>query len=244
LEPFLLAPCHHNFVKINHEKSFSRGGLEMKSEYLKGCIGFAILLSVMFAVGCATTGPPLFGAKGYHPGLAPAGSTWVHERRDSGSFGSGTYLITTKSLGEQTWQGKKVYGYDSPEGTLLLDSATTKWVAILKGTTPIQINDPPLGWNFPLWVGKTYTEVYNFKFPNQTFTSEARWTVEAREWIKVPAGTFEVYRVTYSDTWNENISWWSPELGIFVKIKNQRNAKHGAGVGVRESELYSYNFKK
>ena len=218
----------------------------MKSAYLKGCIGLAFLLAALFAIGCATTGPPVFGAKGYSPGPVPTGSSWVMERKDTGSFGSGSYLIRTKSLGEQTWQGKKVYAYDSPDGTLLVDFSTTKWVAVLRGTTPIQINDPSLGFNFPLWVGNTYTEVYNFKFPklNQTFTSEVRWVVEARERIKVPAGTFEVYRVTYSDTWNENIMWWSPELGIFVKAKNQRNAKHGLGVGVREAELYSYDIKR
>jgi len=216
----------------------------MKSAYLKGCIGFAILLSIMFAIGCATTGPPLFGAKGYHPGLAPAGSSWLMERRDSGSFGSGTYLIRTTSLGEQTWQGRKVYGYDSPEGTGLLDATSTKWVAVVKGTTPLIIYDPPLGWDYPLWVGKSWTQVYNFKFPKQTVTSEARWKVEAFEDVKVPAGRFKAFRVSYSDQWNENISWWSPELGLFVKIKNQRNAKHVAGHGVREAELYSYDFKK
>ena len=94
----------------------------MKSAYLKGCIGLAVLLSVMFAVGCATTGPPLFGAKGENPGPMPEGSSYVEERRDSGSFGSGTYLLTYKSLGMQTWQGRKVYASDSPEGTLLLRS--------------------------------------------------------------------------------------------------------------------------
>ena len=216
----------------------------MKGACLKGYIEVALLLSVMFTVGCATTGPPFWGAKADRVPLLPAGSSWVNEIRDSGSFGSGTYLSTTKSLGEQTWQGKKVYAYESPETTLLLDAATNRWVAVLKGTTPIQINDPPLGWEYPLWVGKSWTQVYNFKMPNQTFTSDTRWKVEAREKIKVPAGTFEVYRVTYSDTWNENIMWWSPELGIWVKSKMQRNAKHGLGAGVREAELYSYDIKK
>jgi len=218
----------------------------MQNVFPKAFVGFAVLLSVAFIVGCATTGPPFWGAKGERVPLLPAGSSWVSEIRDSGSFGSGTYLSTTKSLGEQTWQGKKVYAYQSPETTLLSDSATNKWVAILKGTTPIQINDPPLGWDYPLWVGKSWTQVYNFKFPirNQTFTSDTRWKVEAREKIKVPAGTFEVYRVTYSDNWNENIMWWSPELGIWVKSKMQRSAKHGLGAGVREAELYSYDIKK
>ena len=117
----------------------------MKRGYLKATIGFAILLSVMFAVGCATTGPPIFGEKANHPGPWPVGSTWTQERRSSGSFGSGSVLITTKSLGEQTWQGRKVYAYEGPEGTLLLDASTTKWVAFVKAGKPIISNDPPLG---------------------------------------------------------------------------------------------------
>jgi hypothetical protein len=233
-----------NSLKFIYEKSFPKGGLEMKRLYLKACKGLVFLLSLAFAVGCATTGPPLFGAKADRPGLLPAGSSWVYERRDSGSFGSGTYLITTKSLGEQTWQGKKVYAYESPENTILLEATSNKWVAVVKGTTPLQIMDPPLGWDYPIWVGKSWTQVYNFKFPKQTATSETRWKVEAREEIKVPAGTFKVFRVTYSDTWSELIMWWSPEFGIWIKSKSQRNAKSTFGPGVREAELYSYDFKK
>lgn len=216
----------------------------MQNAFPKACVGFAVLLSVAFIVGCATTGPPLFGAKGYHPGLMPAGSSYLVERRDSESFGSGSYLITTKSLGEQTWQGRKVYAYDSPEGTRLLDADSKKWIANLKGTTPLLIYDPPMGYDFPIWVGKSWTQVLNFKFPKQTYTSEARFTVEAMEEVKVPAGTFKAFRISYSDQWNENINWWSPEIGLFVKAKYQRNAKHGAGPGVREEELYSYDIKK
>jgi hypothetical protein len=223
---------------------FPKGGIEMRSAYLKGCIGFAVILSLMFVIGCATTGPPLLGAKGYSPGPVPAGSIWVHERQDSGSFGSGTYLLTYKSLGEQTWQGKKVYAYDSPESTLLLDPASTRFIAYLKGTTPLQIFDPYMGWDYPLWVGKSWSQVYKFIFPKQTFTSDTQWKVEAFEDIKVPAGIFKAFRVTYSDTWNNQIMWWSPELGIWVKTKFERNEKHGLGPGVREAELYSHNIKR
>ena len=220
----------------------------MKKAYLKACIGLAVLLSVMVAVGCATTGPPLFGAKGYSPGPAQAGSSWTVERRDSGSFGSGTYLITTKSLGEQTWQGRKVYAYEGPEGTLLLDASTTKWVAFVKAGKPIISNDPPLGWNFPIWVGKTYTETYRVTnhISGKTSTREVRWNVEAKEEIKVPAGTFTVFRITNTDTngSSETTNWWSPEVGTFIKSKSQRTAKHPMGPGTQETELISYDIKR
>ena len=218
----------------------------MKSAYLRECIGFAIILSVMFAVGCATTGPPLFGAKGEHPGPMPEGSSYLVERRDSGSFGSGTYLLTYKSLGIQTWQGRKVTTSDSPEGTLLSDPTSMKWVAFVKGTTPLVSWDPPLGWSYPIWVGKTWTESYRVTNHGSGKTSnlEIRWNVEAKEEIKVPAGTFKVFRVTNSDPTSESITWWSPELGTFVKSKSQRTAKHPMGPGVRETELISHDFKR
>jgi hypothetical protein len=232
-------------IKSVMKSPFPKGDLEMKRTYLKACIGFAVLLSVMFAVGCATTGPPLFGAKGDRPAPLPAGSSYLVERRDSGSFGSGTYLIRFKSLGEQTWQGRKVYAEDSPEGTLLRDVTTNRWVANVKGSTPLTIFDPPLGWDYPIWVGKSWTQVYKFKFPKQTITAETLWKVEAVEEIKVPAGTFKVFRVTYSDQGSNNqIMWWSPEFGIFIKVKFERTAKSSFGPGVREAELYSYDIKR
>ena len=220
----------------------------MKRAYLKACIGFAVLLSVALAVGCATTGPPLFAAKADNPGCMPAGSTWTSERRSTGSFGSGTARITQKSLGEQTWQGRRVFAYEGSEGTLLLDSSTMKWVAFLKGGKPVFSNDPPLGWNYPIWVGQSYTEVYRTTnhMSGKTTTREIQWSVEAKEEIKVPAGTFKVFRVKNADTDGsaESTNWWSPELGIFIKSKNQRTAKHPMGAGSQEVELISYVSKR
>ena len=218
----------------------------MQSAFLKAGIGFAVLLSVMFAVGCATTGPPFFAAKADNPGPHPAGSTWTTERRDSGSFGSGTVRLTTKSLGEQTWQGRKVNALEGPEGTLLQELPSLKWVAFVKGTTPLVSWDPPLGWSYPIWVGKTWTESYRVTNHGSGKTSnlEIRWNVEAKEKIKVPAGTFKVFRITSSSGDTETINWWSPEVGTFVKSKSQRTAKHPMGPGVRETELISHDFKR
>jgi hypothetical protein len=225
---------------------FSKGGFEMKRAYLKVCIGFAILLSVALAVGCATTGPPFFAEKADYPGPMPTGSTWTTERRDSGSFGSKTVQNTTKSLGEQTWQGRKVYAYEGPEGTLLLEAPSSKFVAFVKGSNPLFSYDPPLGFTYPLWVGKTWTETYRVTnhMSGTTTTREIRWSVEAKEEIKVPAGTFKVWRVSNIDPTTESTNWWSAELGIFIKSKTQRTANHPNGPGVQETQLISYEIKK
>jgi len=218
----------------------------MQNPFLKVCIGFAVLFSVMFTVSCATTGPPFFAEKAYFPGFCPAGSTWGYERRDSGSFGSGILQYTTKSLGEQTWQGRKVYAHEAPEATLLLEVPSSKFVAFVKGTKPLMSFDPPIGFDYPLWVGKTWTSSHltTNHVSGKTSTVEMRWNVEAKEEIKVPAGTFKVFRVTNTDPTTENTNWWSPELGIFIKTKSQRTEKHPMGPGVRETQLISYDIKK
>jgi hypothetical protein len=186
------------------------------------------------------------GAKAYHPGPVPTGSSWVMERRDSGSFGSSTVQQTYRSLGEQTWQGKKVYAYDGPESTLLSELPSMKRVAYVKETTPLFSYDPPLGHSYPLWVGKIWEENNQITFHKMgaTFGVLTKWKVEAQEEIKVPAGTFKVFRVIRSDIGQEDTDWWSPDLGISIKYKIQRNAGHPNGPGVRELELISYDFKK
>ena len=218
----------------------------MKRAFLNAGIGFAALLSVMFAVGCATTGPPFFAEKVDFPGFRPVGSTTTAERRDSGSFGTGTVQQTTKSLGEQTWQGRKVYAYEGQEGMVLLEIPSSKFVAFVKGTTPLISFDPPMGFDYPLWVGKNWTTTNRITNhgTGKTSTVETQWNVEAKEEIKVPAGTFKVFRVTGTDPTTENTYWWGRELGIHIKTKSQRTVKHPLGPGVRETELISYDIKR
>jgi hypothetical protein len=43
---------------------------------------------------------------------------------------------------------------------------------------------------------------------------------------------------------NENVVWFSPELGIFVKQNLRRTAKHPAGPGTRDSELVSHTITR
>jgi hypothetical protein len=61
----------------------------------------------------------------------------------------------------------------------------------------------------------------------------------------VPAGTFKAFKVTSSDTLgNENVVWFSPELGLFLKQTLRRTEKHPAGAGTRETELVSQTIRK
>jgi predicted transcriptional regulator YdeE len=67
-------------------------------------------------------------------------------------------------------------------------------------------------------------------------------TVEAYEEVTVPAGTYMTFKVKTSNTLgDENVQWWNPDLGLFVKSKLTRTSKSAQGPGTRETELVSYN---
>ena len=60
----------------------------------------------------------------------------------------------------------------------------------------------------------------------------------------MPAGTFKAFRVrTIDDAGNDNVQWFSPDLGIFIKQSLKRTAKHAQGPGTREIELISQKIR-
>lgn len=149
-------------------------------------------------------------------------------------------------MGERMWQGQKLNAYESQDLTLLA-RPTGDWVAQVKGDTPMVSWDPPVTWNWPLEVGKTGTRSFRvtLHWTKQTIPVEDRWTVEAYEDVTVPAGTFKAFRVRTTDNMgNDNVNWFSPELGIFVKSSLKRSAKHSAGAGTREIELVSHTIRR
>jgi hypothetical protein len=65
--------------------------------------------------------------------------------------------------------------------------------------------------------------------------------IEAFEDLTTPAGTFKAWRVRSADNFgNENVQWYAPDLGVFVKQSLRRTAKNPSGPGTREIELVSY----
>lgn len=179
------------------------------------------------------------------PNSAVPGSTYVNAVRNSGSYGNQSIEARTRVGGERTWQGRKVFVYErpaNPQGDLVTDAATGNWIAFAKGDTPTASWEPPIGFDWPLAVGKTWTRKHRFTnhVTKQSFEFTGTWKVEAQEAVTVRAGTFQAYKVVYSDTLgNENTMWSSPEIGIFVKSSNRRTAKHPAGPGTQEIELVS-----
>lgn len=203
------------------------------------------IATVAVAVGvaaCATFAPRAEG-----PVFSPAGTTSTYEMRDSGSFGSSKTQVTNKSLGEQTWRGRKYRAVEISQGTRLVDPVTGEWVAIVKGETPLTTWDPPIGYDWPITVGKTFTR--KFRVTNhatkQTTDIEATFKVEAFEEVTVPAGTFKTFRMLYTDsTGFETVNWFNPDGAGWVKIRSKRTAQHPQGAGTRELDLLSRDVAK
>jgi hypothetical protein len=207
---------------------------------MKLYLAIAVLALALVSGGCAIApkaerwvGPPL-------------GTTYTLTRTDSGSYGSGTSQITIK-VNESMWEGKQVKAFASPEGVLLLN-ADAAWIAVLgPDDKPMVTWDPPIGPEFPLEVGKTWTKSYRATAHavKQTFPFDSAWKIEAYEDVTLPAGTFKAFKIGYSDTLgNESMMWYMPELGFVAKRIDKRTAKYRAGPGTRESELISYTIAK
>ena len=87
--------------------------------------------------------------------MAP-GSTWTMSYRNTGSFGKDGDVVMTRA--DATWQGSqvgKVTRSDNGIGTVILPNG--KWAAhVAKDGTTLMTYDPPIGYEFPLKVGKSW----------------------------------------------------------------------------------------
>ena len=211
-------------------------------------IGFDLKLRIAsagLAVALASGGCAMMAPKGEFV-APPLGSTWVRAQRDSGSFGSSNVQLQFRR-GERMWQGQQVIAFETPQWAILAQPTNGGWLGIVSGDKPVMTWDPAMGFDFPLEVGKTWTKNYRVTIHarNQTTPFEQTQKVEAYEDVTVPAGTFKAFKITSSNTLgNEDVYWYSPELGIFVKQILTRTAKNAAGPGRQETEIVSQAIKK
>jgi hypothetical protein len=204
------------------------------------------MASAGLAVALVSGGCAMMAPKAERYVAPPLGSTWVQARRDSGSFGSSNVQVSWRR-GERMWQGQQVIAFESPESAILAASNSGYWLGIVRGDKPLITWEPGLSWDWPLEVGKTWTKNYNMTIhaAKRTVPFQTTQKVEAYEDVTVPAGTFKAFKISTSSTLGEeNVQWFSPELGIFVKSINTRTAKNAAGPGRRETEIVSHTIKK
>jgi hypothetical protein len=199
------------------------------------------LAAALVAGGCSMLEP-----KAERYVAPPVGSTWTLAQRNTGSYGSGTAQVPFKRV-ERMWQGKLTEANESPQQVILTASGGGWAVILSPDGKPIISYDPPLDYDWPLVVGKTWTKSYRMTViaKNQVIPFDATYKVEAYEDVTVPAGTFKAFKISSStNTGSEDTYWFTPELGLFVKQSLRRTDKSGYGPGTREVELVSQSIKK
>ena len=193
--------------------------------------------SLALAAGCA-----MFGEPTVERYVAPTvGTTWETARHDTGSYGNGSGTVAGKR-GERTWEGRKMLTFEAATGTVVA-RPEGDWIGIFAGDKPIMTWDPPLNWDWPLQVGKTWTREQRVTLhaAKRTIPYVLTQKVEAYEDVTVSAGRFKAWKVsTVTSLGDENLVWFSPEHGIFIKQSLKRTARHAQGAGTREIELLSY----
>jgi len=200
----------------------------------------ASLAAALVAGGCSMMEP-----KAERYVAPPLGSTWTQAQRNTGSYGSGTAQVPFKRA-ERMWQGKMMGAIESPQ-QVILAAPDGAWATILSPDgKPILSYDPPLGYDYPLVVGKTWTKSYKMTMhaKNQVFPFDVTWKVEAYEDVTVPAGTFKAFKISFSSIGSQDMYWFAPELGVFAKQSMRRTDKSGYGAGTREVELVSQSIKR
>ncbi|MFQ5521899.1 MAG: hypothetical protein ACE5FK_10905 [Candidatus Methylomirabilia bacterium] len=167
--------------------------------------------------------------------------------KNTGSYGSGTGRFTMLSLGEKRWNGRKVIVY-SDGATATYQDSRGRLLAIVRGSRRVATFEPYFAtFDWPLYVGKQWLNRYRYTDHErgQTYDNlqqDAR--VEAYEKVKTPAGTFKAFKIVLANPLLEEVVWWSPGLGIFVKYKLERFRGHPLKAGTRERVLVSYSLKR
>lgn len=200
----------------------------------------ASLATALVAGGCSMMEP-----KAERYVAPPLGSTWVSSQRDTGSYGSGSSMVPFKSA-ERLWQGNVITARVSP-GAVTLVNSNGNFVALLApDDKPIITWSNPVGFEFPLVVGKTWTRRFETTVhaTKKTFSVEGTFKVEGYEDVTVPAGTFKAFKIGFSSSTAEETYWFVPELGIEAKQIQKRTANSPFGPGTREIELVSQTIRK
>jgi hypothetical protein len=200
-------------------------------------VAFTAALAALMAAGCATVEPQIAG---WTP--APMGSSWEVAQRNTGSYGKDVKFKVTR--GDGSWQGAPAVAMKtSLGGTLMMRPSDGKWLGMLAADgKPVVSFDPPIGWEFPLKVGKSWTNRHRMTQLATGAVVEYELSCKVLEFEKVtvPAGTFDAFRINCkTSTGSDDTYWTSPAVQPFVKTRLQRSANAPQGAGSQEAELVS-----
>lgn len=177
------------------------------------------------------------------PAATPAGTVMSFHRKSSGSLGTfDGPVVWTISHG--TWEGRPAVIQTARLGGSAFDPKTHANMANLDAEgKATMVFDPPVGYQWPLQVGKTWTSKHTVTTPatGRNVPLEVNWKVEAWEDVTVPAGTFKAFKVVTTNNFGEvETRWTAPALGMpTVRRLVTRPATHPQGPGELEAVLLS-----
>jgi hypothetical protein len=135
---------------------------------------------------------------------------------------------------------------DYHDGYVILDDELN-WMGVYKKGQELQVASPNIKrFSWPLFVGKRWTSRYEYQ---DNMGGRKHWDtvivsveVEDYEEIRVPAGTFEVFRMKLSGVGGTYVYYYAPAVGMFVKTELYRNPSSFLGYGQWKTELVEYSF--
>jgi len=202
----------------------------MKITTKKACIAAA---GMLLLAGCAS----LQESAIWNP---PAiGSTWQMSQRNTGSYGKDAEIMLTRE--DATYDGHPVVAVTSTtQGFTLMITPDAKWRAIVgRDGKPMVTYDPPIGYVYPLKVGKSWSTHHRENNLALKRVSEFDYTcnVESFEKVTVKAGTFGAFKIVCDNELSRTVTWVSPEVGLNIKADLERKAANPSGAGRQLSEL-------
>jgi hypothetical protein len=199
------------------------------------------LAAALFA-GCSTVAPPV--ATSWN--TPPIGSTWQNTQRNTGSYGKDAEIEVTR--GEGTWEGNKVVTMTRTEsGVSIMALPSGKWMAIVgKDGKPLITYDPPIGYEYPLQVGKTWKTRHRATntMTGRVVEFDYSCIVEGVERVTVRAGTFDAFKIVCENELSRDVTWASHEVGLNVKMDYRRKPANPSGEGTQQAELAAFKLAK
>lgn len=177
---------------------------------------------------CDASQSPPAGAFVAEANAPKIGQSWVWRSTNSAT---GKTTNSTATAVEATYQGKPAFGVKYGSSIEVHDPKTFNWLATMSGTRVTASADPDSqAMNWPLWVGKGWTQSYTLTTVDGTVSRSFYKTVAAFEDVTVAAGTFKAFRIEISPGRNIDPGfhatvWYAPSIGWNVKSIDQTSGK-------------------
>lgn len=143
---------------------------------------------------------------------------------------AGTRLVFDKTTGGQSerlawtvvdetaYRERLVVRLISHAGFEFYDLETKSWMATMLHGKMQEVFPHNGQLSSPLWVGKSWPATFLYTRRDGSQAEQKRtWTVEARETIEVPAGSFDTFRIRSAGNNLTITLWYAPQLKFFVR---------------------------